>query len=74
MFLELLPSANPGCPISDAFFCVRYGIPQLSMDGLLRRAFDAAGWTTADQLTSAATFQTVKTLTGNRATFKPAIA
>ncbi len=32
----------------------------------LRRAFDAAGWTTADQLTSAATFQTVKTLTGNQ--------
>jgi hypothetical protein len=32
----------------------------------LRRAFDAAGWTTADQLTAASTFQTVKTLTGNQ--------
>jgi hypothetical protein len=32
----------------------------------LRRAFEAAGWTTADQLTAAATFQTVKTLTGNQ--------
>ena len=32
----------------------------------LRRAFQSAGWTTADQLTSAATFQTVKTLTGNQ--------
>jgi LssY C-terminus len=32
----------------------------------LRRAFEAAGWTTSDQLTAAATFQTVKTLTGNQ--------
>ena len=32
----------------------------------LRRAFDAAGWTTADQLTAASTFETVKTLTGNQ--------
>lgn len=32
----------------------------------LRRAFAAAGWTTADTLTAAATFQTVKTLAGNQ--------
>jgi hypothetical protein len=32
----------------------------------LRRAFDAAGWTAADQLTAASTFETVKTLTGNQ--------
>lgn len=32
----------------------------------LRRAFEAAGWTSADVLTSAATFQTIKTLTGNQ--------
>ena len=32
----------------------------------LRRAFDAAGWTTADQLTAASTFKTMKTLTGNQ--------
>jgi hypothetical protein len=32
----------------------------------LRRAFDAAGWTTADQLTAPSTFETVKTLTGNQ--------
>lgn len=32
----------------------------------VRRAFEAAGWTTADELTSAATFQTMKTLTGNQ--------
>ena len=37
----------------------------------LRRAFDAAGWEPADELTSAATFQTVKTLTGNQ-TYKQA--
>ena len=33
-------------------------------DGL-RRAFKAAGWTPADQLTANTTFQTVKTLAGN---------
>ena len=32
----------------------------------LRRAFDAAGWTTSDQLTAASTFETMKTLTGNQ--------
>ena len=32
----------------------------------LRRAFEAAGWTPADSLTAATTFQTVKTLTGNQ--------
>jgi hypothetical protein len=37
----------------------------------LRRAFEAAGWEPADELTSAATFQTVKTLTGNQ-TYKQA--
>lgn len=37
----------------------------------LRRAFDAAGWTTSDQLTSASTFNTMKTLTGNE-TYKQA--
>jgi hypothetical protein len=31
----------------------------------LRRGLEAAGWTPADSLTAAATFQTVKTLTGN---------
>jgi hypothetical protein len=32
----------------------------------LRRAFLAAGWTVADTLTAAATFETVKTLAGNQ--------
>ncbi len=32
----------------------------------LRRSFEAAGWTSADSLTAAATFQTVKTLAGNQ--------
>ncbi len=32
----------------------------------LRRAFLAAGWTAADTLTAAATFETVKTLAGNQ--------
>jgi hypothetical protein len=32
----------------------------------LRRSFEAAGWTSADSLTAAATFQTVKTLSGNQ--------
>lgn len=32
----------------------------------LRRAFEAAGWTPADSLTAAATFRTVKTLSGNQ--------
>ncbi len=32
----------------------------------LRRAFLAAGWTSSDALTAAATFQTVKTLAGNQ--------
>ncbi|HET6219227.1 MAG TPA: LssY C-terminal domain-containing protein [Acidobacteriaceae bacterium] len=32
----------------------------------LRRAFQAAGWKTADTLTAAATFETVKTLAGNQ--------
>ena len=32
----------------------------------LRRAFEAAGWTTSDTLTAASTFQTAKALTGNQ--------
>jgi opacity protein-like surface antigen len=32
----------------------------------LHRALEAAGWTSADSLTAAATFQTVKTLSGNQ--------
>ncbi len=32
----------------------------------LRRAFAAAGWVAADQLTAASTFQTMKTLSGNQ--------
>ncbi|MEO6830474.1 MAG: LssY C-terminal domain-containing protein [Acidobacteriaceae bacterium] len=37
----------------------------------LRRAFDAAEWTTADTLTAATTFNTMKTLSGNE-TYKQA--